>query len=348
MRDEIRLRSDFFKEPTEISSLYFGGGTPSVLEIDELASIISEVRRTFNCSDDLEICIEANPDDLSREKLEGYKRLGVNRLSIGVQSLDPAILQWMNRSHTADQSEKAVKLAAELGFRDLTIDLIYGVPGLSSDQWRQEIREVLTWPINHLSAYGLTMESKTPYANFVKKGSYKEPDDELMSEHYGLLLEELTAKGWEQYEVSNYAKEGHYSRHNTAYWFNEPYLGIGPSAHSYYPGIRSWNRSSNAAYIQALSKGELPLETEQLSKVDALNEYLLTRLRTKWGLDIAELQSSFEFDILRERQEQLMEFSNRGWMRIDQQSIRLTPSGILYADRISSDLFEDHSSQMSS
>lgn len=341
-------RTDYIGAKTEIQSLYFGGGTPSILSKAELGTLIEIVHKHYNCASEIEVCVEANPDDLSLTYLNELKSLNVNRLSIGVQSFDQELLQWMNRSHNAEQASRCIQEAANLGFDQLSIDLIYGIPGLSAERWQQELEKVLSLPIQHLSAYSLTLEPKTAYAHQVKKGESKAPSDQSAEAHYRLLIEQIEVAGWEQYEVSNFCRDGLYSTHNTAYWQGVPYLGIGPSAHSFNGEERSWNVSSNAAYIDRISKGESFAEKEVLSSADKVNEYLLTSLRTKWGLDLKHLNEELNYQWNREQAELISSYMDRAWMLKESGGLKLSQEGLLFADHISASLFIDHSSHMSS
>ncbi|MFY0644031.1 MAG: radical SAM family heme chaperone HemW [Bacteroidia bacterium] len=348
IRKEIIQRTDFLHENEPINTIYFGGGTPSLMSIEELQSIIQCIKENYNFNIQGEICLEANPDDLNLDYLRALKMSGVNRLSIGVQSLLDRDLEWMNRSHTAKEAIQVVKDASKLGFEDLSIDLIYGIPGLSTEEWNAQVTEILQWPINHLSAYSLTMEAKTVYAKKVKDGISVAPPDELAIAHYEALQQQVSVQGWEQYEISNYCKQSNYSKHNTAYWTGERYLGIGPSAHSYNGVERSWNVRSNAAYIQQ-SKGKgLELMKEVLSREDLINERLLTGLRTKWGVDMALIEKELGIKLDELKRHEIHDFVFQGVLSNEERVLRLTDNGKLLADHISASLFVDHSSQISS
>ncbi len=295
--NEIKLRKEFISSNEAIESIYFGGGTPSVLSIAELEQIFETIHVSFDVATEVEVTFECNPDDLSLDFLKELKSVGVNRLSIGLQSFNDEILTWMNRSHNSQQSVQCVLDAAEVGFDKITIDLIYGIPQLSDTEWRETVLRALQLPVNHLSAYSLTLEENTPYEKLVKQQKYEKPNNDLASDHYSSLIEIINQQGWEHYEVSNFCKPGNYSKHNTSYWQNKKYLGIGPSAHSFNGESRLWNVSNNATYLEKLDSGVATYEQENLSPQDRLNETLLTGLRTKWGVNLNALKTIFGYDI---------------------------------------------------
>ncbi|HAV25880.1 MAG TPA: coproporphyrinogen III oxidase [Bacteroidetes bacterium] len=335
---ELKERKNFIGQE-EVKTIYFGGGTPSVLSAGNISEILKEVYAQYTVNDNAEITFECNPDDLSKEYLVGLKECGVNRLSIGIQSLNDESLTWMNRSHNVTQALQAIDSAAAFGFRDMSIDLIYGIPMLTEDEWRQTLKRALAMPINHLSAYSLTLEENTPYNKLVEQKKYKKPNDDDASRHFEILLEEIKLAGWEHYEVSNFCKAGNYSKHNTAYWQNVKYLGIGPSAHSFDGRGRHWNVRSNKEYIQKTQAGESVSESEELSTKDIVNETLLTGLRTKWGVNLAEVKEQYEYDIAATNQTQIMEWQQKDWLEMKDGVLRLRADGFLFADYIASELF---------
>jgi len=350
IQQELAQRSNFFSREDVIETIYFGGGTPSLLQIQEIESILNCVKQNYTLASGLEITLEGNPDDLTAEYLKHLYKLGINRLSIGIQSFDDEILKWMNRSHNNVQSLQCIEDAGKIGFKDLTIDLIYGVPGLSNRQWEQTVDFALQLPINHLSAYGLTLEQNTPYARLVKQKKYVKPNDDAMSEHFEILTQKIAQVGWEHYEVSNFCKKGNYSRHNTAYWQQKKYLGIGPSAHSYDLDSRFWNVSNNAEYVQKMGGGEPIYELEILTTADKINERLLTDLRTKWGINLLQLKEIFGYDLLKTHPNLISYWQENEYAIVLDNTLKLTEKGWLFADYISSQLFvdEDYSSQTSS
>jgi oxygen-independent coproporphyrinogen-3 oxidase len=335
---ELKERKNFIGQE-EVKTIYFGGGTPSVLNAGNISEILKEAYAQYTVNDNAEITFECNPDDLSKEYLVGLKESGVNRLSIGIQSLNDESLTWMNRSHNVTQALQAIDSAAALGFRDMSIDLIYGIPMLTEDEWRQTLKRALAMPVNHLSAYSLTLEENTPYNKLVEQKKYKKPNDDEASRHFEILLEEIKLAGWEHYEVSNFCKAGNYSKHNTAYWQNVKYLGIGPSAHSFDGKSRHWNVRSNKEYIQKIQAGESVSESEELSTKDIVNEALLTGLRTKWGVNLAEVKEQYEYDIAATNQTQIMEWQQKDWLEMKDGVLRLRADGFLFADYIASELF---------
>lgn len=346
---ELQRRKEFFDEKEVVETIYFGGGTPSVLSMNELDEILGTVYETFKVAVNPEITFECNPDDLTIDYLKMLKLVGINRLSIGIQSFNDDHLKWMNRSHTAEQGLQCVRDAASLGFEDITIDLIYGIPQLDDVAWESTVKQALQLPINHLSAYSLTMEENTPYKKLVQQKKYKQPDEDQSSKHYEILIDQINEAGWEHYEVSNFCKEGNYSKHNTAYWQQKKYLGIGPSAHSFDLKNRSWNISSNADYLALISANKKTFETEELKEQDRLNETLLTGLRAKWGVNLNELRDTYEYDIVKRFKEEIGYWQSTNWVVLEKDVLRLTDEGLLFADYIASELFsDDYSSQTSS
>ncbi len=276
----------------KIQSIYFGGGTPSLLSGGEVQSIINLIQQQYYVASDAEITLEANPDDLNQEYLETILHAGVNRISIGIQSFDDNDLKWMNRSHDAAQAENSLKLIAAAGFKKVTADLIYGIPGSTHEAWRNHIEKVIPY-INHISCYALTVEPKTVLQHLITKGKSLPVDENHTAEQFEILTTTLKAAGFEHYEISNFAKNGAYALHNTAYWMGNHYLGIGPSAHSYNGIERAWNISNNAIYIKNIFDEISFNEIEILTPVQQMNEMILTSLRTMWGLDVALFRARF-------------------------------------------------------
>ena len=348
---EAKRRKTFLGDEV-VETIYFGGGTPSVLTINEWDQILGALHEEFSIAKDAEITVECNPDDLTEEYVKMLKLIGVNRLSVGIQSFNEEHLQWMNRSHTAEQSVNCIQLAADIGFKDITIDLIYGLPQLSTEEWKQTVKSALALPINHLSAYSLTLEENTPYHKLVAQTKYKRPEDDLASDHYDILIKEINAHGWEHYEVSNFCKADNYSRHNTAYWQGKKYLGLGPSAHSYDGVHRYWNISNNKEYLSLISSNNKTYEMEELTAINRLNEYLLTGLRAKWGVDTDVLKKEHDYDIDLRYAEELSYWLSVGWIERKGTNVRLSDKGLLFADFVASELFsteeDDYSSQTSS
>jgi len=338
MEKEVEMRNDYLGGD-QIHTLYFGGGTPSLLESHELREVCSSLRKNFDFADAVEFTFEANPDDLSTEKLDMLIENGVNRLSIGVQSFDNKYLEWMNRAHRSADSIASVKRAQNAGISNISIDLIYGLPNLNLEIWESEIDKAISLNVQHLSAYCLTVEPDTALGYQVKKGKEKPVDEEAASLQFEVLVRKLAEAGFEQYEVSNFAREGFYSKHNTSYWQGIPYIGIGPSAHSFKRAERGWNMANNIGYVKKLDAGELPITSESLSREDQFNEWVMTGLRTKWGIEIPDGKRLFSID-LRDGNEMLIEkLISEKKAEIAGERLRLTKKGLFLADGIASEFF---------
>lgn len=334
---EIVLRKAAFKEEV-VDCIYFGGGTPSVLETKEINGLIQTVYKHFSVSSNPEITLEANPDDLSEEKIKSLSHTNINRLSIGVQSFFEEDLKMMNRAHNAQEAVDSI-LFSRKHFKNLSLDLIYGIPGMSNARWIQNIEKALSFEVPHISAYALTVEPKTALESFIKKGIIAPVDDEVAQEHHGILLDILEKEGYENYEFSNFGKSGFHSRNNTAYWEGKNYMGIGPGAHSYNGTRRAWNVSNNPKYIKAIMAERLPQEIEVLSKTDRYNEYVMTRLRTKKGIDLDELQDRFGTTYTNYLLKQVQPYLEQHMLFTDKKSIYVTKKGKFLSDGIASDLF---------
>jgi oxygen-independent coproporphyrinogen-3 oxidase len=335
---EIEQRKNYL-DHKEIETLYFGGGTPSLLSKDELEKILQTVNKYFNLKKDVEITLEANPDDLDISKLKELKSLGINRLSIGIQSFFDEDLSLMNRSHTSKQAIKAVKDAQKTGFKNITIDLIYGLPDLSLTLWKENLKKAFELDVPHISAYNLTVEKKTALNHLVESKKVKLPEESLVIEQFNTLIEETQKHGFIHYEISNFCKEGMNSRHNTSYWKDAHYVGIGPSAHSYNGTSRQWNISNNAAYVKSVNSGALWFEEEKLTEEDKFNEYVMTRLRTVWGIDLGFVKKSFGEKNLQNLISLSSDYISSGHILRKEESIILTRKGKLLADKIASDFF---------
>ncbi|MDP4207468.1 MAG: radical SAM family heme chaperone HemW [Bacteroidota bacterium] len=335
---EIEMRKDYFHSPN-VDTIYFGGGTPSVLTPQEIERLLDCIHRHFNVSANAEITLEANPDDLTTDYLQSIKKLGINRLSIGIQSFFDDDLKWMNRRHTAQEAERCIKLAQDTGLTNMNIDLIYGLPQLSAERWAQNLEKFFLFNIPHLSAYHLTIEPKTVLGHYKKKGKLNEIGEEESLLQYSMLIDKMKRNGYEHYEISNFCKDGMFSRHNTNYWQGGKYLGAGPSAHSYDGTARRWNLSVNQQYIEAIEQGKIYFEDEQLGVNERFNDYLLTGLRTIWGVDLRIVRESFGEKYLRHIQQELSKFANTGYMILEEEHLRLSDNGMFVSDRIISDLF---------
>ncbi len=322
----------------DVETIYFGGGTPSLLSKEELQKIFQSIRENYAVSPEAEITLEANPDDLSEGKITSFYASGVNRLSIGVQSFFEEDLIWMNRSHTLLQADTAIKVAKQY-FDNLSIDLIYGVPGMSDEKWLMNLNKALKYDIPHLSTYALTVEPRTALAKMIRQGKKEHVDDEKASRQYAMLVETLTATGYINYEFSNFGRAGYFSRNNTAYWFGKPYVGIGPSAHGFDGTHRYWNVRHNLKYIQAINRGNLSSERETLTPKDRYNEYIMTRLRTIWGVSRSEIKQKFgDFYVDFFEQEARALFA-KGLLVQEGDTVRIATSSKFLGDGISAELF---------
>jgi oxygen-independent coproporphyrinogen-3 oxidase len=337
---EIVMRKDYLPGK-ELQTIYFGGGTPSLLDTFELSFLMETIRKHFNVDPDAEITLEANPDDLNKEKLIQLHAAGINRLSIGIQSFHEPHLKYLNRIHDAYDAGNCVKLAQDRGIGNISIDLIYAIPAADHTILRQDIQKAFELDVAHISAYCLTIEPQTAFGSWLKKKQIKPIDEEFAAVQFEILIEGLAANGYEQYEISNFARNGQYSRHNSSYWKQRPYLGVGPSAHSYNQVSREYNVSNNAQYLKAISGHKTPSTIEILSPADQTNEYLLTGLRTKWGCQLSVLDqlSNSRFEL--ENRAGISQMAQKGWLFTDNGTILLTQAGKLFADRVASDLFID-------
>ncbi|WET48738.1 radical SAM family heme chaperone HemW [Chryseobacterium indologenes] len=339
MKTEIQLRKGEL-ENRSLKSLYFGGGTPSILSVDEINSLIDEVLHSFSFEKDIEITLEANPDDLDKNFLKQLAGTPVNRLSIGTQSFFEEDLKLMNRAHTASEAEGSIKRAQDFGFENLSIDLIYGSPTSNLEIWKENLHKTIALEVPHISSYALTVEPKTALDNWISKGKVKSPKEEEQNREFYYLSDFLKDHGFEHYEVSNFAKPGFYSRHNSSYWKYQEYLGIGPSAHSYNGAdIRSWNIANNQQYIKKLSTKLLAKEEEILSKEDQFNEMIMIGLRTIWGVDLKRLKEKFDDRFMEYFQNEIRHKINEGILIIDNDHLKIPEKHWFMADGIASDLF---------
>jgi oxygen-independent coproporphyrinogen-3 oxidase len=336
---ELEIRKDYLGLRTEINTIYFGGGTPSVLTSTELEKILTAIHQRFIISNDAEITLEANPDDLNAEYLSSLGKLGINRLSIGIQSFFDEDLQWMNRRHNAEEALRSIKLSQDAGFNNMNIDLIYGIPGLTNKRWEQNLEQFLLLNVPHLSAYHLSIEPKTVLGHYKKQGKVTEISEEQSFEQYTMLTETMSANGYEHYEISNFCKNGYYSRHNTNYWKQGYYLGVGPSSHSFNGSSRQWNVAVNSDYIAALKNGASFYEIENLTKMEMFNDYLLTGLRTKWGINLDDIRTVFGDQYLRHIQKELKKSFGSGHVNVHGNNVCLTDKGLFISDKIISGLF---------
>jgi len=323
----------------KINTIYFGGGTPSLLNGDELKLIIAAVYNNYDVANNIELTLECNPDDLTAQKLKELSSAGVNRLSIGVQSFNENELKFFNRAHNAIEAESSIKRSQDVGFDNITIDLIYGSPLLTDKLWLENLQKVSDFDVPHLSAYGLTVEPKTKLEHQIKTGKLPVLDDDKMICQFKTLIEKTKGFGLTQYEVSNFGKEGFYSQHNSNYWKGEAYLGIGPSAHSFVANKRIWNVANNTKYISAIANSENYFEEETIDEKTAFNEYVLTRLRTIWGVDMGYLSKNFNQELNTHFKKEIEPYLNSPYLKTEKKIITLSQEGIFIADKITADLF---------
>lgn len=323
----------------KLSSIYLGGGTPSLLNESHLFELFQAIQTHFSIASDAEITLEANPDDVTPEKLNSIKQTPVNRFSMGVQSFFDEDLVWMNRAHSAAESERSIKLIQDAGFNKISIDLIYGGPTLNNEHWQKNLEKVNVLGLNHVSAYCLTVEPETALQHQIKKGKLKPLDEEKAAIQFNMMIDFLEQSGFEQYEISNFARNGEYAQHNTNYWKNSPYLGVGPSAHSFNGLERNWNVSNNNQYLKAIESGIIANERETLTPENRINEYLMTGLRTIWGCSNSYIEKNFGSAFFSELQSRLNPFLNAGQIEQTPEGFRLARHARILADGIASDLF---------
>ena len=340
---EMDLRRTYLPDPTApLETIYFGGGTPSLLTGEELGRIFDAIQANFQVAPQAEITLEANPDDLTADKLAVLAASPVNRLSIGLQSFHEPHLRLMNRAHSAQESGQAVRRAQAAGFENISVDLIYGVPAAGHGIWEADLGQLFELGVPHVSAYALTIEPGTAFGHRLQKGTFVAPPEEFVAQQFEILLAQLRTHGYEQYEISNFCQPGRESRHNSNYWRGVPYLGLGPSAHSFDGRSRQYAVANNPQYVAAvLERGEVPATTEHLSPLDQANEYLLTTLRTSRGCDLRHLRDNLGLNLLADRADYLGSLLTQGMATLDDEVLRLTDAGKLLADHITLALFAD-------
>lgn len=337
---EAGLQQEYLEnEPVE--TIYFGGGTPSLLSQEEIAKILEALFSSYNLISEPEITLEANPDDLNLMKLQALKAAGINRLSIGIQSFHDQHLQSLNRAHNADEALKSVQAARAAGFSNISIDLIYAIPAPDHGLWQKDLETVLSLRPEHISSYCLTIEPQTAFGNWLKKGKIQPIEEEYAAQQFEMLLQGLGKAGYEQYEISNFSLPGKHSRHNSSYWQQKTYLGLGPSAHSFNRRSRQANVSNNARYLKAIEKNEVPYEREELHRVDLINEYILIGLRTSEGCHLPYLQKQWNYNLMESQQQFINELFRQGYACLQNDCLVLTNSGKLLADEISSRLMTE-------
>jgi oxygen-independent coproporphyrinogen-3 oxidase len=335
---EIILQKDYLAGDV-IETIYFGGGTPSLLSSKEISQITQTIHAEFKVTSNPEITLEANPDDLSFEKLSDLSAANINRLSIGVQSFDDNHLTYLNRAHNSQEALNCIADARKVGIDNVSIDLIYAIPSEGHDIWKKDLAQAIALKPTHISSYCLTIEESTAFGNWLKRGKIKSINDEHAAQQFEILLSTLKTHGYEQYEVSNYCLPNQYSKHNSNYWRQEKYLGVGPSAHSYNGTHRQFNISNNKKYIDALNKNSIPFTLDSLSHKDHINEYLLTTLRTKWGASLDKLNNTYQHDLRSVNKVYIDELLEQQLVKIENSALILTDQGKLFADKIASDLF---------
>ncbi|QKX07540.1 radical SAM family heme chaperone HemW [Aquimarina sp. TRL1] len=336
--EELKIRRSEVADYEIINTIYFGGGTPSILKSEEIRFIIDTIYETYLVADEAEITLEANPDDLTPEAISIWANSPINRLSIGIQSFFEEDLEMMNRAHSAEEALQCLQLAAA-HFDNISIDLIYGIPGMTIDRWKQNLELALASKVPHISSYALTVEPKTALDAYIRKGKIPAPRDEVAQQHFELLIDTLETAGFINYEFSNFGKPGFFSKNNTAYWQGKPYLGIGPSAHSFNGIQRSWNIPNNIKYIDALAQKELPREIETLSTQDRYNEYIMTGLRTIWGVSLTKVLQEYGDSYHSYLLQHAQRFIDKQLLTIEDNTLLITKKGKFLSDGIASDLF---------
>ena len=337
MQKELAMRKDELQNEI-IETIYFGGGTPSLLSAEEIQSILKTIEENYSVTKNPEITLEANPDDLSEAKILELAKSSINRLSIGIQSFFEDDLKNMNRAHNEEEAKKCLSMATR-HFDNITIDLIYGVPNMSIEKWKQNLQLAFDFDVNHISSYALTVEPNTALDTFIAKGKYPPLDEELAKQHFDILVYETQKQGFVHYEISNFGKPNYFSKHNTSYWQGKKYIGIGPSAHSFNTTHRSWNVANNAKYIKSLQENNLPNEIEKLSVNDQFNEYIMTGLRTIWGVSLEKIKDDFG-----EKYQNILEYQSKKYIQqdllyIENQTLKTTSKGKFLADGLASELF---------
>lgn len=337
LNKEIELQKDYLQG--SVATIYFGGGTPSILSTPALHNILEHLNKTFTIDADAEITLEANPDDITAAKLQEWKEIGINRLSIGIQSFGDEDLKWMNRAHNAQQAETCITTALDNGFNNLSIDLIYGTPTLSDAQWKTNVDKAIAYGVHHLSCYALTVEPQTALDRMIQLQKASPVDNEKQAQHFELLTTWMNIAGYEHYEISNFAKPGCRSKHNSSYWQGEYYLGLGPSAHSFNGISRQWNVANNALYIKSLEQNIVPYEKEILTETEKINEYIMTSLRTMEGIATDKIENEFGKEILDKIINGIQPYLRNDQLIIINNRIIATQQGKLFVDGIAASLF---------
>jgi len=336
--NETDIMHDYINEP--VQTIYFGGGTPSLLTEAELGILLEHVFQQYAVVEYPEITLEANPDDIDATKLAIWKKAGINRLSVGVQTFNPELLNYLNRAHNAEQAKQAIHLAKAFGFDNLNLDLIFALPHQTQDILKNDLNTLLYFEPAHIATYNLTIESNTVFGNWYRKGKLQQVNDDTAAKHYQLIIDELTRGGYEHYEISNFALPGKYSTHNTNYWQHINYLGLGPGAHSYNGKQRHFNISNNALYMKGVETGNLNQSFEELTRLDLINEFILTGLRSQRGCNLKLLSEKLDFDLAYIEKKTLLKYIENGYLELNNKILRLTPKGKFIADEITGELFQ--------
>lgn len=343
--DELMLRKEYLAN-SPIETIYFGGGTPSVLSAEELQMVFEALRQHFPIDKGAEISLEANPDDLTDDVLSVYRDAGINRLSIGIQSFDDDVLRSLNRIHNGMAARRSVEMAQKKGFDNISVDLIYAIPGQDLNHWTANVKAAVELNPQHISSYSLTIEEKTMLGKWTKQGKFRATDDDSAADQYDQLVDILQEAGFEHYEVSNFARPGYRSGHNTSYWLGKHYLGIGPGAHSFNGDSRQFNVRDNRKYIASLQQGKIPATVELLTARDKVNEYLLISLRTCWGVDLTHLRNYFRVDLFEDHGNYIQNLEKEGLATVTGTTLVLTRKGLLLADEIALNLIPQRSQLM--
>lgn len=336
---EIVLQRDFLSKK-ELQTIYFGGGTPSILDEYDFQLMFETIRKEFDISNNCEITIEANPEDITFQKLETFKKAGINRLSIGIQTFDDSKLKWMNRNHSSKDSKNCIELAQKFGFENINLDLIYGIPNSDLDFLDKDLVQLIEFKPKHISAYCFTIEQNTVFGKRKDKGALLDLDEDQSFRQFEFLIEKLSQNGFEQYEISNFSKPEFKSKHNSNYWEGKEYLGIGPSAHSYKENTRYFNVSNNSKYINSIQKKEIPVTTETLNDESIINEYLMTNLRKSNGINLIDLKNIHQYDLINERKKEIENCLKSNCIQLDNNDLILTTKGKFLSNTVISMLFK--------
>jgi oxygen-independent coproporphyrinogen-3 oxidase len=334
---ELEIRKTELEDEL-VETIYFGGGTPSLLSLEEIQLLLDAVHENYEVIENPEITLEANPDDLPEATVLELAKSPINRLSIGIQSFFEDDLKLMNRAHNEEEA-KASLLMGTQHFDNITVDLIYGIPNMSIKKWKQNLQTVFDFGINHISSYALTVEPNTALDSFIKSGKYQPLNEDLAKDHFDVLVEETQQRGFVHYEISNFGKPTYFSKHNTGYWKGKKYIGIGPSAHSFSKTHRSWNVANNTKYIKSILENKLPNEVEELSKNDQYNEYIMTGLRTIWGVSLPRIETEFGIDFKNQLLASAEKNIKKGFLIIEDDILKTTSKGKFLADGLASELF---------